>query len=264
MATSGPLPFDITAADLQTELQQLAGVGQVAISRAGPDSLGGCTWSVTFLTAQGDRPALSVTSLLTGFGAGITVAEQAKGNYINGTFKLDYNGKTTSALPYNATSEEMRIALESVVGRVMVTKSVVSSEGGAVYTVVFRGLLGDLQMLSPYSSLTGEGAVVSVREVTKGALASGSALRLFFSAPLHCSQSKVQAGECGSPVTQYSVEVLTSRATQAQVNTSSTSYVLPYYRRITHFPLTRITPIPVPYVSPIPVPLLGGDPTSSL
>lgn len=68
------------------------------------------------------------------------------------------------------------------------------SEGGAVYTVTFEDVVnpGDVSLLTTHpEGLTGVGTIVVAREVVKGSEATGSAVRVDFSAPQQCSTSQV-------------------------------------------------------------------------
>jgi hypothetical protein len=217
---------------MQSELQLLSGVGNVSVSRTGPDPQGGYSWSVTYLTSKGDQPPPSFSNLLTGYGAMVTGATVQNGNLLNGTFKLSYNGLVTPALAYNVSASALATALGPIVGDVRVTTGDVSSEGGTVYSVTFVGMHGDLGLVQAYYSgtLQGAGAVVSVREARKGALASGSALRLSYESPLYCSQSEVLLGTCGAPMDTCAVEVYTSRGVQAQVLSVPVDYTVQLVR----------------------------------
>lgn len=76
-------------------------------------------------------------------------------------------------------------------------RSEVGSEGGAVYTVTFEDVVnpGDVSLLMAHSEgLTGEGATAVSREIRKGSEAVGTAVRVGFSAPQHCSTSQVRDG----------------------------------------------------------------------
>ena len=190
---SALLPFDVSAAVMQSELSLLSSIGNVSVARTGPTSQGGYTWTVTYLTAIGDQPALTFANLLTGYGTSVQGATLTNGNFLNGTFKLGYNGLITPALAFNLSAKDLQTALMPLVGATVVKAGTASPEGGNIYTVTFTGLGGDLSLLTAYSAgtLQGSGAVVSVREARKGALASGSSLALSFESPLYCSQSQV-------------------------------------------------------------------------
>jgi len=230
VATSKLLPSDVSAIDMANELQLLSGFGNVSVARTGPDNQGGFTWTVTWLTIEGDVPALSVTESLTGSDVSIVSATVVDGNYLGGTFKLSYDGYVTTALAYDAPAQTVQTALEAIVGAVSVVKGPPSSEGGSAYTVTFTALSGDIPLLTAEPALTGVGAVVKVLEQTKGSLALGSALKLSFRAPLQCSYSEVVVGSCGAPVDYYSIEVGDSLGNVAQIVTVAADYATQFVR----------------------------------
>lgn len=68
------------------------------------------------------------------------------------------------------------------------------SEGGAVFRVTFEDVTnpGDVNLLITHpEGMMGEGVTVRAREVVKGSEAVGTAVRVGFSAPPHCSTSQV-------------------------------------------------------------------------
>lgn len=150
------------------------------------------------------------------------------GNYLGGSYILNYNNKLTASIPYNASALLLQQLLTPVVGDVVVRRGIVTSEGGASYLMTFEGLVskGDIPLLVPYyqASLTGVGAVVYVREVVKGSLPSGSSLKVSFDSPLYCSQSQVLQGNCGASVQSYSLQVYTAQNVLSQVLTIPVSY----------------------------------------
>mmetsp|Transcript_26119 Transcript_26119/g.59099 ORF Transcript_26119/g.59099 Transcript_26119/m.59099 type:complete len:149 (-) Transcript_26119:3-449(-) len=120
VATSKLLPSDVSAIDTANELQLLSGFGNVSVARTGPDNQGGFTWTVTWLTIEGDAPALSVTESRTGSDVSIVSATVVDGNYLGGTFELSYDGYVTTALAYDAPAQTVQTALEAIVGAMSV------------------------------------------------------------------------------------------------------------------------------------------------
>ena len=179
MDSSKLLPYDVSAVDMQNELQLLSGVGNVSVTRTDADNVGGYTWVVTYLTAVGNQSALTFTNLLTGSGSMVQGAIVQEGNALGGSYILKFQELLTVAIPFTASAAVVQAALTTIVGFNTVVRSAYSDEGGSVYTVTYKALQGDLPLLVPYfrGSLTGVGAVVKVLEVIKGATASGSALR---------------------------------------------------------------------------------------
>lgn len=209
VGTSALFPSDVSAQDMELQLQLLQGFGNVSVTRTGPDFQGGYSWTLTWLTAIGNQPPLQFSNLLTGSGTTINGSTIQDGNYLGGNYTLSYNGLQTAAIPFDASAAVMTSALESIVDMVSVYRSPLTTEGGSSYLVTFLGLAGDVPLLAPQfqGTLSGAHAVVTVIENVKGALASGSSVKVSFQAPLNCSQSQVTAGECGSPVDMYSIQV---------------------------------------------------------
>jgi len=209
VGTSALLPSNVSAVEMQNELQLLQGIGNVSVTRSGPDFQGGFTWTVTWLTAVGNQPPLAFSSSLTGSDVVIFGKTVQDGNYLGGSFALGFNGKISSLIPYSASDAEVARALNPVAGLVSVTKSAVDTEGGASYLVTFLGFQGDAPLLVPQyqGTLAGVNAVVFVQEIVKGSLASGSTLKLSFTMPLYCSQSQVPVATCGEPVETVAISV---------------------------------------------------------
>merc|ERR1711871_1835472 len=208
LGNSALLPANISASAMETQLELLSGVGNVHVTRTGPDFQGGHTWLITWLSAIGDQPLLTSSNSLTGSGTNVIVTSVIDGNYLGGTFKLDYKGVVTAALPYDATATQIKTELEKIsdVGLVDVSESSASTEGGKTYTITFKGISGDAYTLgSDATQLTGTGAVVKAMERIKGSKASGTTLKVSFQSPLHCSVSQVPYGECGAPLDKYTI-----------------------------------------------------------
>jgi len=219
LSGSKAFAFDVSAADMASELASLDGLGNdVEVSRTPLDGRGGYAWTITFKNALGDLPLLDVSSSLTGTGASLAIAEVQKGNQLRGSFALTLDGHTTELLAYDATAAQIEAALEALdsCGSVVVSQvngetatGGVDTEGGRAWTVTFHDVLnpGDVPALKPVADLlTGKGAAVLVRELVKGSEASGNEAKLSFEAPPYCSMTPTKAGVCGDPVTSYTVE----------------------------------------------------------
>ena len=207
---SRSLPYDISASALQYELQSMTKFGNVSVTRSAAVPPGGYTWTIQWLSATGNQPTLRFTNSLSGSGAKVTVQTLQNGNYLGGTYQLGYNGATTKALPYDATPDMVSQALLPLVGHTTVSRiGRITTEGGGVLRITFIELKGDVALLNAYytNTLTGINAAVTVFEVVKGTQAQGNTMKLSFDAPIHCSFSEVQVGNCGAPVDYYSLDV---------------------------------------------------------
>lgn len=166
--TTAALAYNISAVDLQTALEALSniGVGDVdVISTTTPSGVIVWTVNYTGALAAKDQPDLLIdTSGLTG-GPAVVVQTQQGGEgdnevklitFINsptgGTFKLSFDGQTTSNIAYNATASIIQAALEALssigVGNVGVTGNI-----GGPFTVTF---IGDLRGTN-VGTLSGDG-----------------------------------------------------------------------------------------------------------
>jgi hypothetical protein len=159
-------------------------------------------YRVTFATAPGDIGELYVsTSALTGTGATVTVGSEANPNSAspssNGGFERDANqiggtftvqtssGNITAPLPFAITKEDMRTALDGILGgsgMVNVTRNkpgatvgdnadAIGPAGGYLWTVQFNddSVGGDVPMLMVNTSgLTAVGVNMVVSESIKG------------------------------------------------------------------------------------------------
>jgi hypothetical protein len=159
------------------------GVGGIDdVSRSGPDSVNGFTWSVTFASHMRNVPPLYLySSSLTGTGADVAFATEQEGNILDGQFVLGYGGDTTRPINHDASADEMRVALELLpsVGSVVITRTgtYVTDQGGYEWSVTFTDRMNskDLDMMtSTWTSLDGEGSLVNIVEDQKGSELSGS------------------------------------------------------------------------------------------
>jgi ELWxxDGT repeat protein len=107
----------------------------------------------------------------------ISLALIGKGdNNIGGTFKLKFEGEATSDISVDASAEDVKTALQtlSTVGSVSVERLARNAEMGYTWDITFTHHwlpfnLGDMPMLEGIaSSLTGENAVITIDEKTKG------------------------------------------------------------------------------------------------
>ena len=108
LASSDSLPHDAAEIDVEIALEEVYGIGAVAVSRSGPDGQLGFKWTITFLEYEGDLPMLELTSSLTGAGALLTVEEAVKGNELSGSFVLTYKDVATEALAFDCSAADIK------------------------------------------------------------------------------------------------------------------------------------------------------------
>lgn len=177
LLTTGPLQNNAGGSSgsgpTHTTVQEaLTAIGlATTVSRTGPDSQGGYTWTVTF-TSNHPMPLLTVASSLTGLGASIVVASTQSANNLGGTFALSFRGAPTGPLPVAATDAEVQAALmqlATIDGVIVRRTAAADTQGGYTWHVTFDhdNQAGDLPALVPITAaLTGTGSAVTV--CTKG------------------------------------------------------------------------------------------------
>jgi len=173
--------------------------GVVAVTRQVTNAAkGSYLWTVTFATRLGNIPQLTLRdSSLTGTGATVELATVRDQNLLGGTFRLEFGGYTTAALPHDATGGEVASALEalSTIDSVDVYRTGPTDQGGYNWTVTFTSdyNAGDVpQLVSSYDDLTGSGAAATVTTVRDGNQLSGT-FNVSFSHPLGGDASAFRA-----------------------------------------------------------------------
>jgi len=213
VGSSRLMASDISASDMETELELLDGMMDVSVTRTGPSFQGGYVWTVTWLTAIGNRPDLSFSNSLTGSGTTITGSTIQQGNYLGGSYNVLYKGKKSFPIAFDASPVALATSLSQLVSaNVVVSRGSITTEGGSIYAITFTGIDGDVDLLQVDSAaLVGVGASVRVAQTVQGSLTSGSKLKVSFDSPLYCSSTQVKSLESGSNLDSYSLEVGNSR-----------------------------------------------------
>jgi hypothetical protein len=141
-----PLPYDVDMYTLQYAIEAALWVGPlVAVTRDGPDSELGYTWSVTFTSTLSnyDVPTLTAnySSSLTGYGAFLMVVEHIRGTApIGGTFALMFRGQgPTPPIAYDASASTMVAALQTLPTILIanVTRAGPDAFNGYLWTITF-------------------------------------------------------------------------------------------------------------------------------
>eukprot|EP00981_Chlorochromonas_danica_P003361 scaffold644_cov168-Ochromonas_danica.AAC.53 len=134
--------------------------GNVSVSKVTIDSQS-YAYLVTFPESMGNVPQMSVyTAQLTPAGqASAVVTTVTEGNVIGGTFRLSFDGASTSSLSSQASASDVGTALEalSTVGEVIVARSTINNQLGYSWMVTFISPQnsGNVPPLIPdYSGLT--------------------------------------------------------------------------------------------------------------
>lgn len=129
---------------------------------------GSITYTLTFGDSDGDLEELvcNLDSQLLSSSGSCGVGTIMDGNTISGYFYLG----SSDAISYDATAEDMEIAIEKIpnVTDVEVARSRIGDQGGYEWKITFLEDFGDLADLSVSSSLKGKNASVTVIEEQKG------------------------------------------------------------------------------------------------
>ena len=187
IAISQPDDFKGDVNLIQSELAKLSTIGIVTVTPASafPDDLGQCTWDVTFESKAGNVASIEVArSGTTEFS---TEAELSSGNKISitddtlqgtstpvsGDFRLEFDGKLTGYMPYNASAELVKASLDalSTIGRVSVTRHGPDVNRCFIWDVTFVSDLGPLPLIvADGLDLKGTVPSISVYKETVGQL----------------------------------------------------------------------------------------------
>lgn len=195
--TTAALPYNATAAALQTALQSLPSIGAGNATVTGDD---GGPYTVTFVGGMGGQVVAQMTAddsgLTGGTAPAVAVATTTAGvSGVNekqtltlkgaggGTFTITYAGQTTDPIPYNASAVVVEDALASLSNIAPGDVSVSGIPGGP-YTVEFTGTLAATdvgQLTADDSGLTGTALAVTVTNVTiGGTVLTGSRAYIWF------------------------------------------------------------------------------------
>ena len=156
--TTSALPFNATAAVLQSALEAIPGgvipAGAVSVSRSGPDGQRGYTWTVSFLdnlnrTFYGSLPLFQLDgSLLTGVNASVTAVVVRPGTVqdvqrlvvvtnttvpANATAVLTFRGETTGHIPLRPAGTSCSSAITEV--QTIATSTIDTTTSGGDYDV---------------------------------------------------------------------------------------------------------------------------------
>jgi hypothetical protein len=146
-------------------------------SRPGPGKTMGQGGNVYTVTFQGLPPGIGQLPRLTvqAGGAGTvprsitTEVQELTVNQTSGTFHLTFKGDTTTALPFNATANEVQTALNDLASiRGVGGLVTVSQQAGNVFTIAFAGNLASGQQ--PLMTASPSQSSVPANEITRGHL----------------------------------------------------------------------------------------------
>ena len=179
------IPYDASAAEMQSHLESLDAIGAVSVLRNIADEQNGFSWEVEFLSDSngGDIESMKVhgdglrTSNSIG-GAKIESIGGRDGSYIAGAFVLSFGDKKTNHIPFDASASVVKEELEALgtIGSVHVEWTSMGAVGGCKWTVSFledgsRLHRGDMRFISVESFLTGapgQTPMIAVEEERRG------------------------------------------------------------------------------------------------
>jgi len=204
-AETAPIAFDALDGELQASLEALPTVGELAVTRSGPDAQTGYVWAVTFMSDfnTGDVPAIAgnkagltpvkpgsayLTVCTDGNSVGVCDGSSVKGNELGGSFDLDFGGNIASGISYDASPTEMKTKLQALTGINLITVTrgiafkqdnmgrLVSSDDGPdpqlgySWVISFTETEGDVPALTVANdgALSGDGKLVKITETRKG------------------------------------------------------------------------------------------------
>jgi hypothetical protein len=176
-AFTNDLHFDASAADVQAALEALSTIGHVDVDRE--DTGNGFKWTVSFIQNVGNLRMMAADAYRYEIQRLVTTGGSPTPLY--GQFTISY-GSDTVDVPYDASNEELRAALESLpsVGAVEVARTA-NINGQFEWLITFRELIGNVALLGvDQRLLLGSDADVNIYEVVAGnnATLSGAAPRL--------------------------------------------------------------------------------------
>ena len=130
--TTASIPHDATGGEVAGALEGLSPVDSVVVLRLGPDDQGGYNWTVTFTSdfnGGNIEEMVPVYNDLEGRGAAATVHTLRDGNELSGSFNVSWpedavllpgarppTSPRSTIVPFDATSSQLKAALENEVG----------------------------------------------------------------------------------------------------------------------------------------------------
>ena len=95
----------------------VSGVGNLIVSKKMFGSNGGSQWKVTFISSIGNTmenksESLTVTNLLNGVGASVSISTIINGNTIGGFFTISFLGSVTRRLNHNISAQDLKLSFQ--------------------------------------------------------------------------------------------------------------------------------------------------------
>ncbi|KAH9164316.1 hypothetical protein LEN26_000103 [Aphanomyces euteiches] len=161
-ALSATLYPTTTESAMAGAIQALTQIPVASVTRSGPTSVSGYSWSVTFGGTPTWIPDITGVSSLTGVGATVQVATTrvaqvlevqkltlSASSFIGGSFMLKFKGQQTLPIPSNASAANLQNSLNALsnIGQFQVTKSASDIYGGSSWQITFQTLAGNQDLI---------------------------------------------------------------------------------------------------------------------
>lgn len=140
---SYPVSGTTTGLDVQSIIQSMSNVLSpvtVTLDTSNP-TVGKYSYVITFPVTMGDVPQMTVifSSLTPVYDVNVVVGTKVNGNVVGGLFRLSFEGQTTSSLSFDASENDVRVALETLpsIGTVQVSRNVPTPQLEYIWLVTF-------------------------------------------------------------------------------------------------------------------------------
>ena len=166
--------------DASSIMESMSNINEVVSVTLSTPTLGVYIYLITFPLSMGNVPQMSaIFASLSPTGVDVIVDTPIDGNEIGGTFRLTFEEQTTSSLQYDASENDVRVALESLstIGTVQVLSTGPDYQQGYSWLVTFTSgmnsgyqpkLIPDYSGLTVSSSAKGASAQIVVTTVVPG------------------------------------------------------------------------------------------------
>jgi hypothetical protein len=159
------LQYGATAAEVKSALEAVTGEDSVTVTSASPSS-----YVIEFVNDMSDTDASAITGTCKSDEVQtITISNGVTGD----TYTLTYDGNTTAAIAYNATSATVQAALEAIDG---IAPGDIVVTGDGPHVVTFGGTLANTDV----SAITGVGGKNEVQTITISNAVAGDKFVLTF------------------------------------------------------------------------------------
>jgi len=132
----------------------------------------GYEWRITFTSQIGNLPEIVASPSIswTGTNPTINVFTEREGTFpLGGSFQLSYKGEKTDTLSFDASSEDVKVGLESLETIGLVEVSMFQNNNGFNYFVTFLSEIGDLPSIIVHDAqLTGPNAKARIATIRDG------------------------------------------------------------------------------------------------